>query len=357
METSWSCCIHLCRDTLRCVNLTGTSRFLAAVAMTVAIAATGCRSDDYEPPSTTTSPAKQTSSATAAAGIFASAADLCASSTAAGTTPVGNPDITEISGLAASRTQEIIWAHNDSGDTPRVFALSPAGEALATYEVRGAEAIDWEDMSLGPGPEPGVQYLYLGDIGDNASIRPEIVVYRAREPLYDPASSLQAVDAEALRLSYPDGAHDAETLFVDPVSGEIIIITKNIAGGPSGVYRASFPADATETTLQQIAKIDFAALTPAKEIPAGSGPLPSALGKIPTAGDISHDGSVIGVRTYGTIWLWQRNGDSIAAALDNPPCEAPSAIETQGESFAFTAIGYITASEGTPTDLHQFVLD
>jgi hypothetical protein len=286
------------------------------------------------------------------------AAELCARAVEGEAGRVSSPDLIEISGMAASRTQDVIWAHNDSGDTARVFGMRPDGEHLATYTLDGAEAIDWEDMALGPGPEEGVGYLYLGDIGDNASARAEIVVYRAVEPEFGPASSDLSLDAEALVLRYPDGAHDAETLLSDPRTGDLYIVTKDITGGPSGVYRAP-PGlgGGSETTLEKVGDIEFAALTPGKEIPPEAGPLPSGLGRVPTGGDISPDGSILAIRTYGTAWLWPRTeGATVAEAFGASPCEGPSALEPQGEAIAFAAdgAGYFTASEGVNPPLSRF---
>jgi hypothetical protein len=216
-------------------------------------------------------------------------------------------------------------------------------------------------MAIGPGPGEGVDYLYIGDVGDNASIRPEITVYRIEEPTYDPASSDHSVEAAPIVLQYPDGAHDAETLLVDPTNGDLYIVTKNIAGGASGIYLApAAQVVAAPTTLENVGSIEFAALTPTKEIPLGSGPLPLGLPKIPTGGEISPNGRVIAVRTYGTVWLWDRaEGQSVAEALAGEPCEAPSQVEPQGEAIAFTADGrgYFTASEGDSVPIYSFVLD
>jgi len=335
-------------------------------------------------PSPVTSPAP-TSLATPAAGASVAASVTALSTAAAATThevdvatapppqtasfcdpaipdsqpgTVASPDLVEISGIAASRMQDVIWAHNDSGDTARVFAMGLDGSALATYALNGAEAIDWEDMAIGPGPEDGIDYLYLADIGDNASVRPAIAVYRAREPEFDPAEPSLTVDADAIALTYPDGAHDSETLLVDPVTGDLFIVTKDILGGPSGLYRASAPdASGGSIVLERVAVIDFAALSPRREVPADAGPLPMALGNVPTGGDISPDGSTIAIRTYGTVWLWHREpGTTIADAFADAPCEGPSAIEPQGEAIAFDGMGrgYFTVSEGVNPPLHQF---
>lgn len=50
----------------------------------------------------------------------------------------------ELSGLALSRAQpRVLWAHNDSGDRARVFAVTTGGRLLATFGVSGAESLDW----------------------------------------------------------------------------------------------------------------------------------------------------------------------------------------------------------------------
>ena len=132
--------------------------------------------------------------------------------------------ISESSGLAASRlTPGAYWTHNDSGDGPFVYAFNTRGDSLGVFRVAGAQARDWEDMGVGPGPQAGKSYLYLGDIGDNNKVREEIVVYRAPEPALTTATRKltkarpgTTEPAEAIRLRYPDGAHDAETLLVHP---------------------------------------------------------------------------------------------------------------------------------------------
>ena len=83
---------------------------------------------------------------------------------------VQNSSINEASGIAASRANaNVLWTHNDSGDSARVFAMTSAGTNLGTYSISGASAADWEDIAIGPGPLAGQQYLYIADIGDNGA--------------------------------------------------------------------------------------------------------------------------------------------------------------------------------------------
>nr|MDQ3817072.1 hypothetical protein [Acidobacteriota bacterium] len=91
--------------------------------------------------------------------------------------------ITESSGIVASRRNTgVFWTHNDSGDAPTLYAFDRKGKSMGRWRVSGAEAIDWEDIAAGPGPQPGVPYIYIGDIGDNYSRRDQITVYRVPEP-------------------------------------------------------------------------------------------------------------------------------------------------------------------------------
>ncbi len=291
------------------------------------------------------------------------AAALCASATlSVEASNLLEPDIIEISGLAASRENEgVLWGHNDSGDAARVFAFTAKGEPRAVYGVTGAEAIDWEDMAIGPGPQAGQDYLYLGDIGDNAAQRAEIIVYRAVEPDIETKVGSDIEGVERIVLRYPDAPHDAETLLIDPLSGDLVIITKEIATGNAGVYRVSAGALATgDATMERTGEIEKARLTPANIAPESASPLVRGIGYLPTGGDVSRDGALIAIRTYGAVFVWARNeGASIADALAGAPCEALSVIEPQGEAIALdiSGDGYFTVSEGANPPLHHFSLE
>ena len=151
-----------------------------------------------------------------------------------------DPVLNEVSGVAASRVNPpALWVHNDSGGEPTAYAISPTGKMLGAYPVDGATAVDWEDIAVGPGPKQGTSYLYLGDIGDNASERNPITVYRVPEPT-GPLDGTGATltGTEKFSLRYPDGPVDAESLIVDPQSGDLFIIDKEYTSGIGKVFRA-----------------------------------------------------------------------------------------------------------------------
>lgn len=258
---------------------------------------------------------------------------------------VEDPMLTEISGLGVSRTHAgVLWVHNDSGDDARVFAIDDTGATLASFAIEGVIALDWEDMAIGPGPDDGVDYLFIGDIGDNPELRANVVVYRVPEP--DPSTGGDTIPGVArITLNYPDGAHNAETLLVDPETGDIVIVTKN-ERGMSGIWRAPFPHETgAAIDLEQIGELAF-----------GVGALPGS--PLATGGDISPDGATIAVRTYDTIYAWRRTpGATLAEAFATDPCALPMMPEPQGETIALTDDAYFTVSEGELSTLFRFELD
>jgi hypothetical protein len=203
---------------------------------------------------------------------------------------IADPAINESSGLVASHTSPgAYWTHNDSGDGPFLYAIDTRGNTLGTFRVSGTSAVDWEDISSGPGPQRNRSYLYVGDIGDNDRRRSEIVVYRVPEPQLTPAdkNSTKArprttEPAEAIRLAYPDGKHDAEALLVHPTTGNLYIVTKVAFGRPS-IYEAVAPLTSGKLiALKQIGELQ----------------VPSLLGGAITGGNIAPDGRRLALCDY-----------------------------------------------------------
>lgn len=242
-------------------------------------------------------------------------------------------ELDEVSGIAASRTfPGTWWMHNDSGDSARVFAVSSDGASAAEFTLPDVIAVDWEDMALAPDGERWS--LLLGDIGDNLSLRPEILLWRVPEP--DPASPGPTATPEAFHLHYPDGPHNAETLMVDPRSGDVYVVSKidDVATEVTQVFRAAAPL-VDGSTMEQVATLEF-----------GGATLPGNV--LTTGGDISPDGSAIVIRTYDSAFVWRRTPHAtIAEALATAPCPAPLASELQGEAIGWdpSTGGYSTVSE------------
>jgi T5SS/PEP-CTERM-associated repeat protein len=254
-----------------------------------------------------------------------------------------NAAITEASGIVASRMNyNVLWTHNDSGHPAQIFPITPAGANLGTYSISGASSVDWEDIATGPGPTTGAQYIYAGDIGDNLAIRSTIAVYRIPEPpviANQPPANVNLTGAAKLTFAYPDGARDAESLLVDPLTRDIYIITKREATNKR-VYRAAYPqATIGTTTLQYITEF------------------PSAYWL--TGADISPDGNEIIVRggeTASARMFFRPPGGTVADAFASTPITIPLQSEAQGEAIGFDSQGwgYYTTSEGAGAPIDYF---
>lgn len=329
---------------------------IGAAALAVVLLAASCSGSESGSPATTTAPPTTVPSTTVSTTTTAppttteplpepgpTAAELCAL-----TPPVTEAVVveaallTEISGIAISRQHaNRIWAHNDSGGSPRLHLIdADLGADLGAWPLAEAGAFDWEDMAIHTTPD-GLHHLYAADFGDNFRIRADIRIYRAGEP--DDLSTPAPLETDEFVFTYPGEVSDAESFFVDPSTGDFIVITKSWDDTPTGVYRA--PADTepdTPTELEKIGEIDLTGLSP-----------------FTTAADITVDGSVIGVRTYQEILLWDRApGQGIGDALNEAPCLAPAAPERQGEALAFFAdgSGYMTISEGENPPINRFAI-
>jgi len=254
--------------------------------------------------------------------------------------------LAEASGLAASRrTPGVLWTHND-GTGQDLFAISATGSRLATVNLNQS-VNDLEDIAAGPGPMPGIQYLYVGDIGGSASpggIRASVRVIRLPEPLIDPnwaasPRSLAADGGESFTLAYPDGSFDAESLLVDPLNGDVFVVTKQ--GGSARWYRANLNglAGGSVMTLEFVRAIAFG---------------------VASGGDIAADGTQIVLRREEFALIWERcAGEPLGTALSRAgqsiPIVGPPA-EPNGEAIALLpdGTGYVTISEGADPLLHFF---
>jgi hypothetical protein len=235
-----------------------------------------------------------------------------------------NPLLEEVSGLVTSqRYPNRLYVHTDSGGESAVFVLDTLGNELGRLELTGLKNRDWEDIAIGPGPN-GTFYIYIAEIGDNEAKHEEIYLYRFAEP-----ELLQAIPSDAIdqvKLQFPGGPKDAETLLADPITGSLFLVSKREP--KNALYQV--PAMAFEkgsATLEKVHEFDFN----------------SSVG-----GDISKDGSQILIKTYLAVFYWKRTEkQSLVEALKVAPMRLPYVPEPQGEAIGFNFKGdsYFTLSE------------
>lgn len=226
---------------------------------------------------------------------------------------VSHPPLNEMSGLVKSRRyKNTWWVHNDSGDTPRLFALNENGKVIfppfmksavwadkkeagkrmwTGLKIEQASNIDWEDITADR------DYLYISDMGNNGNARRDLGVYQLAEP------NPRAVDKSRtlcfIPIRYPDQKHfpakkwdfDCESIFLS--DGKLYFLTKHrrpgeIKGMTLGtkLYRLDTRKAGVVNTLTLVGKHPklFA----------------------PTAADLSDDGRTLAILTMTSIWLFEK---------------------------------------------------
>ncbi|MGL4632142.1 MAG: PE-PGRS family protein [Leadbetterella sp.] len=243
--------------------------------------------------------------------------------------PTPNSRFQEASGIAASTSiDNSIWVIEDSSGDPGIpsgIHLVNSNGVYRRYYPFNFTNKDWEDLAVGPGPEAGQSYIYIGDIGDNKKERDDNRIYRLLEPKLE-ESSVERVDQ--IRYRYSTGQkYNSETLLLDPQTRDLYIITKeefNVL-----VFRISYPQSVTE-----INNAEFMGTIPYTAVVGGS---------------ISAKGDEVLLKTYFSVLYWKRKEkESIYELLKRNSDLNPKYVqEPQGESIAWdkNASGYYTLSE------------
>lgn len=206
-----------------------------------------------------------------------------------------DPAITEASALVV--VDGLFLTVNDSGHPGDVFVVDGSGRTVGVTH--------WSDHptdteALAPG---GPGHVWVGDIGDNTASRSAVEI--ARVPV---GRGDRDVQPTTYRLTYPDGATDAETLMRDPTTGRLYIASKDVFGGV--LYAVPEHLDASRPTQMK------------------------ALGRVlpvATDGSFFPDGKHLIVRSYSdaVVYAWpslqpvgsftlpsQRQGEGIGVTSD-----------------------------------------
>jgi hypothetical protein len=194
--------------------------------------------------------------------------------------------VNESSGMAVSRRfANRTYRINDSGDSGRFFVMDLAGGETRIVNITGFNPADSEDMALGPCGD-STDCIFIADIGDNARRRTslEIVVIEERA---DFPSELGP--SYRVRIQYPDGPHDAESLGIHP-DGNLYILTKDAT--KSQMFRLKrdqwrSSGDSIQI-LEPVFSIDWNALRPNTLAPH----------RMATAMDIAADGKRLVILNY-----------------------------------------------------------
>ena len=278
--------------------------------------------------------------------------------------------LSEISGLVASiQNPGILWAHQDSGKPTNLIALGTNGSNRGEWILAGATNNDWEDIGAATvNDEP---LLYIGDFGDNGAVRTDLNILRIREPLLgaNGGGIIPETDIERIEFQYPvtpggeggpgvpgvPARRDAESLIVDPHSGDVYILSKRETVGR--LFRLA----------HQENYIGVQTLEYLGEMPAIIHDRLYGFSVSTTAADISRDGLEIIVRNYEHVLYFRRPDLSVSitdlltgSAIEELPffgARVPGG-EPKGEAVCFSssADAYFTIGERVSgvTDISMF---
>ena len=256
---------------------------------------------------------------------------------------LSNLEIDEASGMVASwRNPGSYWVINDSEDINRIFLVDEAGQGKVEFLINGVRNRDWEALGRWQN-KTGQTYIYIADIGDNASNQSVYSIHRFLEPSIALSNPLTRVinGTQTIHFQLPDGSRDLECLLVDQISGDMFVISKR--EDRKHLYRIPANAFIDEDKLHNaefIRELNFS-------VPTSNLALLKQLYFI-TGGDVAASNEEVVIRNYLEIYYWKKaKNESLADALRRKPQIVPSALEPQGEAVAFDrdGNGYTTISE------------
>jgi hypothetical protein len=276
----------------------------------------------------------------AAAAAAAPAAPAVLAAGAQRVCRIGDDRLVEISGLVATGTGYVVV--NDGSDDAarrRIFFLDDKCSVVRTVSYPSRPR-DTEDLAMAADGT-----LWVADIGDNSETRSTIALWRLAPGSRKP---------KLYRLSYPDGAHNAEALLLTP-AGAPIVVTK--AAVTATLYAPDGALQPGRTTpLHRAGSVSL-------PLTSTSNPfsLPGRL--VVTGGAVSPDGRRAVLRTYADAFEFDVTGDDLAGAITKgSPRVIALPDEPQGESVAYSPDGtsLLTTSEvtrpGTKAELLRYPL-
>lgn len=273
-------------------------------------------------------------------------------------------DWVEISGITQptlAANQAYIWMQSD-GSIDKLFAVNKATAASAGELTVGTKnGVDYEDLSSAR--ISGQSFLYLADIGNNASSADsrgagvDGIIYRIKEPTVTGSNfTISDSDIETIQIVFPGGGsapshRDAECLMVDPDTGAMYVITKReaVAGVYSLAHASSYSG--IQTLVDEGNMFDIPDVSSA-----------SASGNV-VGCNISPNGREILVKSYDVMYHFARNKSTqtVMQALQATPTTVDGYVgggnstiakshpsqEPQGEAVTFDYDGgnYYTQSE------------
>lgn len=255
---------------------------------------------------------------------------------------IANQAIVELSGLACSRLNDkVLWAINDGGNQPLLFAVGDDGADLGSVSIIGARNRDWEDVAsfmLG-----AAAYLLIADVGDNFGHHESSTIYIIEEPIITGSrleNNITAKIAVQIRFTFEDGPRDCEAVAVDSENRKILLLTKRTL--PVVLYE--LPLELSEKESTKIAR--------RKNAVHGI--------SMPSAMDTSPQGNSATVLTYSRAYLFvRRTGENWPTAFSRAPriLRFPALLQQEAVCFSKDGKSVFLSSEGRSAPLLRIDLE
>jgi hypothetical protein len=246
---------------------------------------------------------------------------------------VDDQRLVELSGLVATDSGYVsVNDSNDDSTAMRIFFLDRQCKFQRSIGYP-RQARDPEDLAVAPDGA-----IWVADIGDNSPTGPNhrttIALWRLA-----PGGNSEPV---IYRLTYPDGAHDAEALVFNS-NGTPVIVTKEVSGS-SGVYVPKGQLQPNTNTGVELTKVGQF-----KPLRTGTPGFLAVVGQgLVTGGANAPDFKRVALRTYSDAYEWDApDGDVVKAITTGTPRVTPLPDEPQGESIAYARDGksFLTISD------------
>ncbi len=248
--------------------------------------------------------------------------------------PVAEPALLEASGIVSSRRNPgVLWLHNDSGDTARLFAVGVDGAALGVLDLPGVEAHDFEDIAAAPCPDGSGPCLWVADLGNNDLKRDDLALLAVAEPAVDakvPFGAATASKVWRFPVAYPKGvAINAEAIVVAP-DGSAVWAFEKVDAPTARIFGAKTPlSESTPTVLEQVGSV----LAPGVAVKNGV---------MITGADLHPSGGRLLVRVYTGVYEYRLAPGQWPAHLDQAErvtIALGPLSEKQGEAIAYDEAG------------------
>ena len=244
-----------------------------------------------------------------------------------------DPQLSEISGLAASaRHRDVLWLHNDGGNG-RLFAVSTGGRRLSTFRIDGVTRTDWEDMAafeLG-----GRRYLLVADTGDNGGLRHTLQLHVIEEPAE--LQNARLTPAWSIVFRWPDGPRDCEAVAVDAARGQILLVSKKRS--PAELFALPLrPPGSGVLTATRVGTLAGMPEPDAEHL--RQSPRRALRDRHVTAAAVSPDGDTLAVMTYRYLLRYPRQPrERWVSAVSRAPQVSLLPWLPQAEALDFSADG------------------